>query len=73
MPHTHDCNEVFVLIDGHGRYFVGDTIEAAAGDVVIVPAGVRHALVSVGPGTLRHIVLHEAPVFASHRDDGGSA
>jgi mannose-6-phosphate isomerase-like protein (cupin superfamily) len=73
VPHTHDCNEVFVLIDGRGRYFVGDdTIDATTGDVVIVPAGVRHAFVGVGPGVLRHIALHEAPAFASHRDDAGS-
>jgi mannose-6-phosphate isomerase-like protein (cupin superfamily) len=64
--HSHPYSEVFVLHEGRGRYMVGDeSFEAAAGDVVIVPAGMWHSFVNPGDGFLRQTAIHEAPAHAS--------
>ena len=43
-PHSHDHQEVVVVLAGCGRYTIGDdAIEVSAGDVVLVPKGVIHA------------------------------
>jgi len=68
--HSHPYAEVFVLHEGQGRYTVGEqSFEAAAGDVVIVPAGLWHSFVNPGDGVLRQTVIHEAPVHAVTRRD----
>jgi quercetin dioxygenase-like cupin family protein len=66
-PHTHDYNEIFVIETGHGRYRVGsETIDAGAGDIVIVPAGAPHGFVNTARSILRHVAIHEnAPRVAS--------
>jgi len=64
--HTHPYAEVFVLHDGMARYVVGeDTIDATAGDVVIVPAGMPHRFTNTGGGMLRQTAIHEAPTHAA--------
>jgi mannose-6-phosphate isomerase-like protein (cupin superfamily) len=63
-PHTHTYDELFVIHEGRGRYTVGDeTVEAGAGDVVVVPAGLPHGFVSLGPGPLKQTSVHRSPVF----------
>jgi mannose-6-phosphate isomerase-like protein (cupin superfamily) len=59
-PHTHEYAEIFVLEQGMARFQVGvETIDAEAGDIVIVPAGAAHTFVNTGAGNLRHIAIHE--------------
>ena len=59
-PHTHAYNEIFVIEAGQGRYRVGtESIDAGAGDIVIVPAGQPHEFVNIGPASLRHVAIHE--------------
>jgi quercetin dioxygenase-like cupin family protein len=68
--HSHPYAEVFVLHEGQGRYTVEDeTFEAAAGDIVIIPAGMWHSFVNPGEGFLRQTAIHEAPVHAATRRD----
>jgi quercetin dioxygenase-like cupin family protein len=63
--HTHAYDEVFVIHRGHGRYTVeGESVEATEGDIVVVPAGLRHAYVSVGPEALQQTSVHRNSVFA---------
>jgi len=55
--HRHGYDEVFVILEGNVRFTVGgDVVNASAGDVVVGPASVPHAFVSVGPGVLRQMV-----------------
>ena len=57
--HTHPYEEVFVIQDGEVTFTVGDaTIEAKAGQILVVPAGVPHKYVNSGTGRARHIDIH---------------
>ena len=72
-PHTHPYAEFFVLHEGQGRYMADDIgINAEAGDVVIIPAGVVHSFTNTGQGPLRHTAIHEAPFeSATYPDSAG--
>lgn len=64
--HRHDYQEVFVVIEGHAIYTLGEeTIEVTGGQVVIAPAGLPHAFVNAGPGVLRQIDIHASDRFAT--------
>ena len=64
-PHTHTYDELFVIHGGRGRYTVDEeSLDAGAGDVVVVPAGARHGFVSVGAEALRQTSVHRNEVFA---------
>ena len=57
--HTHPYAEVFVVQEGQATFTAGDaTIEATAGQIVVVPAGVPHKFVNTGTGGLRQISIH---------------
>ena len=57
--HTHPYEEVIVVQEGHASFTVGDaTIEAIAGQIVMVPAGVPHKFVNSGTGPLRQVDIH---------------
>lgn len=57
--HVHPYDEIFVIIEGRARFTVGgETLEAAAGDVVFGPANVPHKFTNLGPGTLRTTDVH---------------
>jgi len=60
--HHHPYSETFVLLAGRGRYHVdGHELEAAAGDVVVAPAGAASGLTTLGPERLRLVAIHAAP------------
>lgn len=57
--HCHTYEEVFLIQHGRGAFTIGDTrVEAGAGDIIIVPAGVPHEFVSIGAEPLHHIAIH---------------
>jgi len=57
--HRHPYAEVFLVLEGDLTFTVGeDVIDATAGDLVVVPAGVAHRFVSRGPGRARHVDIH---------------
>jgi quercetin dioxygenase-like cupin family protein len=57
--HKHPYAEVFVVQEGDLTFTVGDaTIEASAGQIVVVPAGVPHRFVNSGKERARHIDIH---------------
>ena len=60
--HVHPYDEVFVVVEGHARFFVGDeVIDAEAGDVILGPKGVPHRFENLGPGRLQTIDIHLGP------------
>jgi mannose-6-phosphate isomerase-like protein (cupin superfamily) len=57
--HAHPYAEVFVVQGGSLTFVVGDeTIEAAAGQIVIVPAGVAHKFTNTGSASAQHLDIH---------------
>ena len=59
--HTHPYTEVFVINEGTLTFTVGDeTIEANAGQTVIVPPGTPHKFANTGTTHARHIDIHTA-------------
>ncbi len=57
--HRHPYPEVFVILEGQVTFTVGDeTIDASAGDIVIVPTGQPHRFVNLGPDRSRHLDIH---------------
>lgn len=60
--HVHPYDEVFVVVAGRARFFVGsEVIEAGAGEVVLGPAGIPHRFENLGPGRLQTIDIHHSP------------
>ena len=48
--------------EGEALFEAGETrIEAAAGDIVVVPAGMVHGFVNSGDGRLRMTCIHNSP------------
>ena len=69
--HRHPHAEIFVLHDGQARYEVeGAHLDAAAGDVVIVPSGTWHTFVNTGSSMLRQTAIHQNPRAATEFEDG---
>lgn len=57
--HKHPYEEVFIVQEGEATFTVGDdTVEARAGQIVVVPAGVPHKFVNSGTGPLRQVDIH---------------
>ena len=62
--HRHPYEEVFVIQNGTATFTAGDeTIEAQAGQVVIVPGGVPHKFVNTGESRLRQVDIHASDRF----------
>lgn len=59
--HRHDYEEVFIVHGGRGSYTVGDTtVEAGAGDIVVIPAGMPHRFVNNSQEPLSHTAIHSS-------------
>ena len=57
--HRHPYEETFVIEDGSATFTVdGETIDAQAGQIVVVPAGAAHRFVNSGDETLRQVSIH---------------
>lgn len=62
--HKHPYEEVFIVQEGRGTYWVGaETLEVTAGHIVIVPPGVPHKFINSGDGPLKQIDIHHSPKF----------
>ncbi len=56
--HSHPYEETFIVEEGEVHFTVGErTIEARAGDIVVVPAGAPHKFLSRG-ATHRQVSIH---------------
>ena len=62
--HSHPYEEIFILQEGSATYTIGSTtLEAKAGQIAIVAAGVPHKFVNSGSGRLRQLDIHHSPKF----------
>jgi mannose-6-phosphate isomerase-like protein (cupin superfamily) len=62
--HWHPYAETFVVLHGRGRFFRGEEVlEAAAGDLVVVPPHTLHRFEAVGPERLRCVAIHGSPTM----------
>jgi mannose-6-phosphate isomerase-like protein (cupin superfamily) len=56
--HRHPYEETFVILEGSAAFTVdGETLEAAAGTILVVPPGAAHKFV-VGRDGLRSVNIH---------------
>jgi len=64
--HRHPYEEIFIIQEGSCTFHVdGDEFDAAAGDIVIAPAGAAHRFVATGDGPLKQIDIHVSPSFST--------
>ncbi len=57
--HRHPYAEVFVVQEGSATFTVdGKTIDAVAGQVVVVQPGEAHKFINLGDGPLKQIDIH---------------
>jgi mannose-6-phosphate isomerase-like protein (cupin superfamily) len=62
--HRHPYHEIFVVLEGQSTFTAGAaTLEAGAGQIVVVRPGVAHKFVNSGTGRLRQIDIHASPEF----------
>ena len=64
--HRHPYEETFIVEEGKVRFAVGEnTIEATAGEIVVVPAGTPHKFVNSGSTGFRQINIHPVARMAT--------
>lgn len=64
--HRHPYAELFIVHEGRARFTVGAaTVDAEAGQIVIVPAEVPHKFINVGQGILRQTDIHVSNQFVT--------
>ena len=62
--HTHSVEEVLSVRDGRAEMWLGDRrMVVAAGQCLVVPAGIRHGFRNCGEGTLHVQAVLASPVF----------
>ena|SRR5690349_15296002 len=62
--HKHPYAEIFIIQEGRATYTVDTTtLEAHAGQVIIVPPETPHKFVNSGDGPLRQVDIHLSKQF----------
>jgi mannose-6-phosphate isomerase-like protein (cupin superfamily) len=57
--HRHPYEETFIMESGIARFTIGEEdVDVGKGELVVVPAGMPHKFVSLGPDQLRQISIH---------------
>ena len=65
--HQHPYQEIFIIQEGSATYTVGSaTLEAKAGQIIIVPPETPHKFVNSGEGPLRQVDIHLSKQFITH-------
>jgi len=66
--HKHPYKEIFIILEGVATFTVGSaTLEAQAGQIIIVPADVPHKFVNMSDRRLKQIDIHVSKQFVTHR------
>ncbi len=62
--HKHPYQEIFIIQDGTATFTVGSSsLQAHAGQVILVPAETPHKFVNTGSGQLRQVDIHVTREF----------
>lgn len=62
--HRHPYDETWVVQEGNVTFRAGeDRLQAGAGDIVIVPAGMPHGFTNDGPGRSKLVCIHASPTI----------
>lgn len=62
--HKHPYQEIFIVQEGVSTFVVGSsTLEAHAGQIILVPADVPHKFMNDGSTRLRQIDIHVSKQF----------
>jgi len=62
--HQHPYPEIFIIQSGTATYTAGaDTLQAHAGQILIVPANTPHKFVNTGGTPLQQVDIHLSPRF----------
>ncbi len=62
--HQHPYQEIFIIQEGTATFTVGSTtLEAHAGQIIIVPANTPHKFRNAGDGRLKQVDIHVNPKF----------
>jgi len=65
--HKHPYKEIFVIQEGAATFIVGPaTLEAHAGQIIMVPADTPHKFKNTGDRQLRQIDIHVNERFITH-------
>jgi len=65
--HKHPYEEIFIIQEGQATFTVGPaTLEARAGQIIIVPADVPHKFMNLSDKQLRQIDIHVSKRFVTH-------
>ena len=69
--HRHPYEEVFIILEGQARFTAGSaTVDARAGQVLVVQPGVPHKFMNSGSGRLRQIDIHANDRFVTEWLEG---
>ena len=64
--HKHPYEEIFIIQEGVATFTVGSvTLEAHAGQVIIVPADVPHKFMNLSDSQLKQIDIHVSKQFVT--------
>ncbi len=62
--HRHPYEEVFILQEGRATFTVGSaTLDATAGQIVVVPPNTPHKFINTSSGPLRQVDIHVSERF----------
>ena len=65
--HTHPYKEIFIIQEGVATFTVGSTtLEAHAGQIIIVPADVPHRFMNRSEKRLQQVDIHINKEFITH-------
>ncbi|MGQ0601077.1 MAG: cupin domain-containing protein [Anaerolineales bacterium] len=65
--HKHPYREVFIIQEGVANFTVGSTtLEAHAGQIIIVPADLPHKFMNTSDRQLKQIDIHVTGQFITH-------
>jgi quercetin dioxygenase-like cupin family protein len=57
--HRHPYEETFIMQEGTAEFTVDrETVEASAGEIVVVPANTPHKFVNTGSERIRQVSIH---------------
>lgn len=62
--HKHPYDEVYIVRQGRAHVTVGeDTAEVKAGDLLVIPAGTPHKVLTAGDGSIEIVSVHLSGKF----------